>query len=26
VAQERPCAQEKDNAQYLEQENDGLRI
>jgi len=26
VARERPCAQEKDNAQYLEQENDGLRI
>jgi len=26
VAQERPCAQEKDNAQYLKQENDGLRI
>jgi len=25
-AQERPCAQEKDNAQYLEQENDGRRI
>jgi len=22
----RPCAQDKDNAQYLEQENDGLRI
>jgi len=26
VAQERPRAQDKDNAQYLEQENDGLRI
>jgi len=26
VAQERPCAQKKDNAQYLEQENDGMRI
>jgi len=27
VAQERPCVQDnKDNAQYLEQENDGLRI
>jgi len=26
AAQERPCAQDKDNAQYLEQENDGLRI
>jgi len=26
VAQERLCAQDKDNAQYLEQENDGLRI
>jgi len=26
VAQERACAQDKDNAQYLEQENDGLRI
>ena len=26
VAQERPCAQDKDNAQYLEQENDGLHI
>jgi len=26
AAQERPCAQEKDNAQYLEQENDGRRI
>jgi len=25
-AQEQPCAQEKDNAQYLEQENDGLHI
>ena len=25
-AQERLCAQDKDNAQYLEQENDGLRI
>jgi len=24
VAQERPCAQDKDNAQHLEQENDGL--
>ena len=26
VAQERPRVQDKDNAQYLEQENDGLRI
>jgi len=26
LAQERPRAQDKDNAQYLEQENDGLRI
>jgi len=26
VAQERPCAQDKDSVQYLEQENDGLRI
>ena len=25
VAQERPCAQDKDSVQYLEQENDGLR-
>jgi len=26
AAQERPCAEDKDNAQYLEHENNGLRI